>query len=97
MLKILLIDDIFAAIIVCDCVSAMRRDDFTTLQRATLIDKFQLIDIGVFVVPFILTVFVSSYLTYRILVAGIKIGRAVRDDPDRADGLNAAIESDSED
>ena len=62
-----------------------------------LIDKLQLIDVSIIIVPFILTFVVASYLTYRILVAGIKIGRSVKDDHFIADGLNAAIESDSDD
>ncbi len=69
------------------------------MDRGVLIDRSQLITVGMFVVPFILTAVVSSYLTYRVLKAGIEIGRAVRDDrslSNQADGLDAAIDSDND-
>ncbi|MCG8683578.1 MAG: hypothetical protein MI892_01785 [Desulfobacterales bacterium] len=61
-----------------------------------LLDQSSFLNIGIILVSFILTIVVTSYITYRILVCGIKIGRAVRDDRGRADGLNAAIETDSD-
>ncbi len=60
-----------------------------------LFDDIKIIDLSVLIILILIIVVVSSYVTCRAIQSGIEAGRTINN-RSRADGLDAAIDSDDE-